>query len=129
MCGFQNLLPELQYLILPEYLKFFSSGRIGGKFIVNTRRERSSPFSRFSLHKLCLMFPSLTKHSLKHKFHDFVLLHLYDMRFLIIATIPKTQVHGGSSGIGTFAIQIAKYWGARVFVTAGLDKLFLAFMI
>uniref|UniRef100_A0A1D1YX32 Quinone oxidoreductase PIG3 n=1 Tax=Anthurium amnicola TaxID=1678845 RepID=A0A1D1YX32_9ARAE len=28
-------------------------------------------------------------------------------------------VHGGSSGIGTFAIQIAKHLGVRVFVTAG----------
>lgn len=32
----------------------------------------------------------------------------------------KFQVHGGSSGIGTFAIQIAKHQGARVFITAGL---------
>ncbi|XP_061363034.1 uncharacterized protein LOC133306692 isoform X2 [Gastrolobium bilobum] len=31
-------------------------------------------------------------------------------------------IHGGSSGIGTFAIQIAKYQGARVFVTAAFCK-------
>ncbi|CAN0852812.1 Quinone oxidoreductase PIG3 [Linum grandiflorum] len=31
-------------------------------------------------------------------------------------------VHGGSSGIGTFAIQIAKYLGNRVFVTAGSEE-------
>ncbi|KAL2341946.1 hypothetical protein Fmac_009886 [Flemingia macrophylla] len=31
-------------------------------------------------------------------------------------------VHGGSSGIGTFAIQIAKYREARVFVTAGSEE-------
>ncbi|KAK9936285.1 hypothetical protein M0R45_013134 [Rubus argutus] len=31
-------------------------------------------------------------------------------------------IHGGSSGIGTFAIQMAKYWGARVFVTAGSEE-------
>ncbi|KAI4371086.1 hypothetical protein MLD38_019357 [Melastoma candidum] len=31
-------------------------------------------------------------------------------------------IHGGSSGIGTFAIQIAKYHGIRVFVTAGSDE-------
>uniref|UniRef100_A0A453PZB3 Enoyl reductase (ER) domain-containing protein n=1 Tax=Aegilops tauschii subsp. strangulata TaxID=200361 RepID=A0A453PZB3_AEGTS len=29
-------------------------------------------------------------------------------------------IHGGSSGIGTFAIQIAKHLGVKVFVTAGL---------
>ena len=28
-------------------------------------------------------------------------------------------VHGGSSGVGTTAIQLARLWGARVFVTAG----------
>ncbi|KFK28740.1 hypothetical protein AALP_AA7G040800 [Arabis alpina] len=31
-------------------------------------------------------------------------------------------VHGGSSGIGTFAIQIAKHLGVRVFVTAGSEE-------
>nr|XP_043624445.1 quinone oxidoreductase PIG3 [Erigeron canadensis] len=31
-------------------------------------------------------------------------------------------IHGGSSGIGTFAIQMAKYLGIKVFVTAGSDE-------
>ncbi|XP_059659541.1 uncharacterized protein LOC132306233 [Cornus florida] len=31
-------------------------------------------------------------------------------------------IHGGSSGIGTFAIQIAKYQGAKVFITAGNEE-------
>ncbi|RWR88036.1 quinone oxidoreductase PIG3 [Cinnamomum micranthum f. kanehirae] len=31
-------------------------------------------------------------------------------------------IHGGSSGIGTFAIQIAKHQGVRVFVTAGSQE-------
>ena len=31
-------------------------------------------------------------------------------------------VHGGSSGIGTFAIQLARAWGARVAVTAGSSE-------
>ncbi|HEX3913046.1 MAG TPA: NAD(P)H-quinone oxidoreductase [Steroidobacteraceae bacterium] len=31
-------------------------------------------------------------------------------------------IHGGTSGIGTTAIQLAKAWGARVFATAGSDQ-------
>jgi NADPH:quinone reductase len=31
-------------------------------------------------------------------------------------------VHGGSSGIGVAAIQLAKVWGAKVYVTAGSDE-------
>lgn len=31
-------------------------------------------------------------------------------------------IHGGASGIGTFAIQMAKAFGARVIVTAGTDE-------
>lgn len=31
-------------------------------------------------------------------------------------------IHGGSSGIGTFAIQMAKYIGIKVFVTAGSEE-------
>ncbi|GFQ06353.1 quinone oxidoreductase pig3 [Phtheirospermum japonicum] len=31
-------------------------------------------------------------------------------------------IHGGSSGIGTFAIQLAKYHGIKVFVTAGSEE-------
>ncbi|MFC1665993.1 NAD(P)H-quinone oxidoreductase [Pseudomonadota bacterium] len=34
----------------------------------------------------------------------------------------KLLVHGGSSGIGTTAIQLAKAFGADIFVTAGSDK-------
>src|SRR6202051_3192586 len=30
-------------------------------------------------------------------------------------------IHGGTSGIGTTAIQLAKLWGARVFATAGSE--------
>ncbi|RZS02820.1 hypothetical protein BHM03_00032899 [Ensete ventricosum] len=39
------------------------------------------------------------------------------------ASFPEVActVHGGSSGIGTFSIQIAKHLGIRVFVTAGVD--------
>ena len=38
--------------------------------------------------------------------------------------ILKFQVHGSSSGVGTFAIQIAKYNVASVFVTANPISLF-----
>jgi NADPH:quinone reductase len=31
-------------------------------------------------------------------------------------------IHGGTSGIGTTAIQLAKAWGARVYATAGSEK-------
>ena len=34
----------------------------------------------------------------------------------------KILIHGGSSGIGTTAIQISNQFGARVFATAGSDK-------
>ncbi|KAA9005276.1 NAD(P)H-quinone oxidoreductase [Histidinibacterium aquaticum] len=34
----------------------------------------------------------------------------------------RVLIHGGSSGIGTTAIQIARALGARVFVTAGTDE-------
>ena len=34
----------------------------------------------------------------------------------------RILVHGGSSGIGTTAIQLARAFGARVFVTAGSDE-------
>ena len=34
----------------------------------------------------------------------------------------KLLVHGGSSGIGVAAIQMAKTWGATVYVTAGSDE-------
>lgn len=36
------------------------------------------------------------------------------------------QIHGGSSGIGTFAIQIAKHLGIKVFVTAGSEEKLVA---
>lgn len=34
----------------------------------------------------------------------------------------RILIHGGSSGIGTTAIQLAHHFGARVFVTAGSDE-------
>lgn len=43
----------------------------------------------------------------------------HDMKYDMARIVAKFQIHGGSSGIGTFAIQIAKYHGVRVFVTAG----------
>lgn len=34
----------------------------------------------------------------------------------------RLLVHGGASGIGTTAIQVAKHFGAKVYVTAGTDE-------
>lgn len=45
--------------------------------------------------------------------------------YISLNDLLKSQVHGGSSGIGTFAIQIAKYQGVRVFVTGGKPAIFL----
>ncbi|XP_073009567.1 uncharacterized protein [Typha latifolia] len=39
-----------------------------------------------------------------------------------LVTGESFLIHGGSSGIGTFAIQIAKHLGIRVFVTAGSEE-------
>jgi len=39
-----------------------------------------------------------------------------------LATGETALIHGGSSGIGTTAIQLAKAFGARVFITAGSDE-------
>ena len=36
-----------------------------------------------------------------------------------LAPGERVLIHGGSSGIGTTAIQLARAWGARVFATAG----------
>ncbi|RLN09606.1 hypothetical protein C2845_PM11G22570 [Panicum miliaceum] len=39
-----------------------------------------------------------------------------------VAYTVWSTIHGGSSGIGTFAIQIAKHLGIKVFVTAGSEE-------
>jgi NADPH2:quinone reductase len=36
--------------------------------------------------------------------------------------LQAMQIHGGGSGIGTFAIQIAKAKDVKVFITAGNDE-------
>ena len=36
--------------------------------------------------------------------------------------IEKVLIHGGASGIGTTAIQLAKHFGAKVYATAGSDE-------
>ena len=39
-----------------------------------------------------------------------------------LKAVERFLLHGGSSGIGTTAIQLAKHFGSRVFVTAGSDE-------
>ena len=39
-----------------------------------------------------------------------------------LAAGESVLIHGGSSGIGTTAIQLARAWGAKIFVTAGSDE-------
>jgi NADPH2:quinone reductase len=39
-----------------------------------------------------------------------------------LAAGERVLIHGGTSGIGTTAIQLARHFGARVFATAGSDK-------
>jgi NADPH:quinone reductase len=43
-------------------------------------------------------------------------------RFAKLAQGESLLVHGGSSGIGTFAIQLAKAMGSRVYTTVGTDE-------
>ena len=39
-----------------------------------------------------------------------------------LQTNEKVLIHGGASGIGTTAIQLAKHFGAKVYATAGSDE-------
>ena len=53
------------------------------------------------------------------------LLHRLDERLRRAAALlagERFLVHGGTSGIGTTAIQLAAHFGARVFATAGSDE-------